>query len=192
VGGRDRGHAPHPQVVRGPHQLLDSGSAMGCATRPRTVGRWLECLGISRRRDLDPTSMPDRVPEVFPAHYQGHMMTWMSRKSVGSPQGAGGTFTGGAPTQPASRREGGRAKRAYLHSMIDGFSRLAPPKPSTTRGQPSRKPRPHPNKQHHTLIQLALKSTSRKSISTSNEKRLSSFTNSYLGFTALHMSKATH
>lgn len=38
---------------------------MGCATRPRTVGRWLERLGISRRRDLDPTSMPDRVPGVI-------------------------------------------------------------------------------------------------------------------------------
>lgn len=85
VGGKDRGDAPHPQVVRGPHQLLDSGSAMGCATRPRTVGQWLERLGISRRRDLDPTSMPDRVPEVFPAHYQGHVMTWMSRKSRSDP-----------------------------------------------------------------------------------------------------------
>lgn len=84
----------------GPDQLPDSGSAMGCATRPRTVGRWLERLGISRRRDLDPTGGPDRVPGVIRARYRGHMDV----KKVGRiPMGAGGAFTGGAPTRPGPR-----------------------------------------------------------------------------------------
>lgn len=100
MGERDRGHAPHPQVVRGLHQLLDSGSAIGHATRPRTVGRWLEPLGISRIRDLDPTDWPDRVPGVIQARYRGHMVHMDGKKVSRIPTGAGGAFTGGAPTRP--------------------------------------------------------------------------------------------
>lgn len=66
----------------GPDQLPDLGSAMGWATRPRTVGRWLERLGISRIRDLDPTGGPDRVPGVIqPRHRGGTWWTWMARRS---------------------------------------------------------------------------------------------------------------
>lgn len=84
----------------GPDQLPDSGSAMGWATRPRAVGRWLERLGISRRRDLGPTGGSDRVPGVIRACYRGHM-AHMDVKKVGRiPTGAGGAFTGGAPTRP--------------------------------------------------------------------------------------------
>lgn len=83
----------------GPDQLPESGSAMGWASRPRAVGRWLERLGISRRRDLDPTSMPDRVPGVI-GPLSGAHGAWMSRRSAAPPRGAGGAFTGGAPTRP--------------------------------------------------------------------------------------------
>jgi len=69
----------------GPDQLPDSGSAMGWATRPRAVGRWLERLGISRRRDLGPTGGPDRAPGVIRARYRGHMDV----KKVGHPHGGG-------------------------------------------------------------------------------------------------------
>ena len=44
----------------------------GGATRPRTVGRWLERRGISRRRDLDPTGGSNRVPGVIRLRYRGH------------------------------------------------------------------------------------------------------------------------
>mgnify|MGYP000869793093 CR=1 FL=1 len=107
----------------GPDQLPESGSAMGWASRPRAVGRWLERLGISRRRDLDPTSMPDRVPGVI-GPLSGAHGAWMSRRSA-IPTGGGWRVHGrGTDAARASRRGGRRAGYTYLHSMIDGFSRL--------------------------------------------------------------------
>ena len=108
----------------GPDQLPDSGSAVGWATRPRIVGRWLERLGISRRRNLDPTGGPDRVPGVIRARYRVHMDV----KKVGHPHG--GRV---AHSRAGHRRgQGLQAGRAPSGLRLPAFRdrRVLPPGPS--------------------------------------------------------------
>lgn len=121
----------------GPHQLPDSWSAMGRATRPRTVGRWLERLGISRRRDLGPTGGSNRLPGVIRARYRGHMDV----KKVGRIPAGGGWRVHGCGTDAASTitvtpnyhcgfrlfhvKHPGPAGRPVFHVKHRAFSRCA-------------------------------------------------------------------
>ena len=53
----------HLELVREGHQIS-----------PVTVSRWLRRLGISRRRDIDPSGASNRVIKKIVARYPGHMV----------------------------------------------------------------------------------------------------------------------
>lgn len=52
----------HLELVREDHQI------------PVTASRWLRRLGISRRRDIEPTGASNRVFTNIVARYPGHMV----------------------------------------------------------------------------------------------------------------------
>jgi transposase InsO family protein len=96
---------------------------------PVTVGRWLRRLGISRRRDIDPSGASNRVIKAIVARYPGHMIHLDVKKVGRIPDGGGWRVHGrGSDQAKAAERaktKGARAGYVYLHSAIDGFSRLA-------------------------------------------------------------------
>lgn len=105
----------------------------------RTLGRWLERLGINRRRHLDTTGESNRRPDRIIARYPGHMVHLDVKKVGRIPDGGGWRAHGRgsdqdkaaqrAKTRDAKTRDaktrGTRAGYVYLHSAVDGFSRLA-------------------------------------------------------------------
>ena len=103
-----------------------------------TVGRWLRRLGISRLRDLDPSGASNRRPaKKIIARYPGHMIHVDVKKVGRIPDGGGWRAHGrGSDFHRASRRAAQRAHArssdaavrsgyVYLHTAVDGFSRLA-------------------------------------------------------------------
>ena len=93
----------------------------------RTIGRWLERLGISRRRDLDPTGENNREARRIIARFPGHMLHLDVKKVGKIPDGGGGRAhaRGSAKALAGKRAHRQRVGYAYLHSAIDGYSRLA-------------------------------------------------------------------
>lgn len=95
----------------------------------RTVGRWLERLGINRRRHLDPDGSANRRPGTITARYPGHMIHLDVKKVGRIPDGGGWRAHGrGSAAHKAAQRAktaGAKAGYVYLHSAVDGFSRLA-------------------------------------------------------------------
>lgn len=105
---------------------LDSrGHRVGLAT----VGRWLVRLGINRRRDLDPDGSSNRRGPAILARYPGHMVHLDVKKVGVIPDGGGwrGHGRDSAQHRAGRRARTGGARRGYafLHTMIDGHSRLA-------------------------------------------------------------------
>ncbi len=102
----------------------------GVRISERTVGRWLARLDINHRRFLDPEGSATRRPSKrIVARYPGHMVH-LDVKKVGRIPGGGGWRAHGRGSEQA--RTAQRAKTAcakggyiYLHSAVDGFSRLA-------------------------------------------------------------------
>ena len=94
-----------------------------------TVGRWLVRLGISRRRDIDPDGSTNRTVARIVARYPGHMVHIDVKKVGRIPDGGGWRAHGrGSAAAKAARRaktKGARAGYVYLHSAVDGYSRLA-------------------------------------------------------------------
>ena len=94
-----------------------------------TVGRWLVRLGISRRRDIDPDGSTNRTVGKITARYPGHMVHLDVKKVGRIPDGGGWRAHGrGSAADKAAQRaktSGARAGYVYLHSAVDGFSRLA-------------------------------------------------------------------
>jgi len=103
-----------------------------------TVGRWLRRLGISRLRDLDPCGASHRQPpKKIIARYPGHMIHVDVKKVGRIPDGGGWRAHGrGSAQHKKSRRAAARAHTrsssaavrtgyVYLHTAVDGFSRLA-------------------------------------------------------------------
>ena len=112
--------------------------ARGITISQSTVGRWLRRLGISRRRDLDPSGASNRQPpKKIIARYPGHMIHVDVKKVGRIPDGGGWRAHGrGSDAHRASRRAANRPHTkhtdksvrtgyVYLHSAVDGFSRLA-------------------------------------------------------------------
>jgi transposase InsO family protein len=102
----------------------------GHAVSTRTVGRWLERLGINRRRFLDPNGQVNRKPpNTIIARYPGHMVHVDIKKVGRIPDGGGWRIHGknSEQTRAVARNtaKGARAGYIYLHSIVDGFSRLA-------------------------------------------------------------------
>ena len=105
------------------HELAVRGTMMSA----RTVTRWLDRAGLNRRRDIDPTGQTNRVSKPILARFPGHMIHLDVKKVGRIPPGGGWRAHGrGTPKAKASKR--GKATRigyTYLHTAIDGFSRLA-------------------------------------------------------------------
>ena len=101
----------------------------GHPVSPATVGRWLIKLGLNRRRWLDVDGEPLRQPGKIVARYRGHMVHLDVKKVGRIPDGGGWRLHGRDSAQnkqvDRAKTAGARAGYVYLHSAIDGFSRLA-------------------------------------------------------------------
>ncbi|WP_188944586.1 IS481 family transposase [Nakamurella endophytica] len=98
----------------------------------RTVGRWLARLGINHRRHLDVDGTDLRRPGRIMARFPGHMIHLDVKKVGRIPDGGGWRAHGRGSAQhratgraKTAKNGGARAGYVYLHSAVDGFSRLA-------------------------------------------------------------------
>jgi transposase InsO family protein len=110
------------------HELAD----LGLQVNRRTVTRQLARLGLGRRRFLDPCGDGNRKPGKITARWPGHMAHLDVKKVGRIPDGGGWRVHGrdsdqhrAAGRAKAKKNGGARAGYVYLHSIVDGFSRLA-------------------------------------------------------------------
>ncbi|GAA5034898.1 IS481 family transposase [Actinopolymorpha pittospori] len=119
-------------------QIAVELAILGHQVSTATVGRWLVRLGINRRRDLDPSGASNRRPGKITARYPGHMVHLDVKKVGRIPDGGGWRAHGrdseahGAARRAAAKQRvrakksgAGRPSYVFLHSAVDGFSRLA-------------------------------------------------------------------
>jgi transposase InsO family protein len=94
-----------------------------------TVTRWLRRLGVNRLDHLDVDGEPLRKPGTIKAWWPGHMIHIDVKKVGRIPDGGGWRIHGVASDQKRAveraKVAGARAGYTYLHSAVDGFSRLA-------------------------------------------------------------------
>lgn len=147
IGLADRSSAPHrspnatpPEVIarieawrrdkkwsawRITHELAE----IGVRINRRTVSRHLTRLGLGRRRFLDPTGQLNRTPQAIIARWPGHMVHLDVKKVGRIPDGGGWRIHGRNSAQhraaDRAKTRGARRGYVYLHSIVDGFSRLA-------------------------------------------------------------------
>jgi len=143
----DRSSAPFVRPTQTPAQVVDRIEALrrgrkwtarqiqrelaagGQQISVATVGRWLVRLGNNRRKDLDPDGSNNRVVGKIVARFPGHMLHLDVKKLGRIPDGGGWRAHGrGSDQHKASSRaktKGAKAGYVYLHSIIDGYSRLA-------------------------------------------------------------------
>lgn len=104
-------------------------ASQGIRINRRTVTRHLSRLGLGHRRFLDPTGESNREPGKITARWPGHMAHLDVKKVGRIPDGGGWRVHGRDSEQhrAASRAKdaGAKAGYVYLHSIVDGFSRLA-------------------------------------------------------------------
>lgn len=98
----------------------------GITISQATVGRWLRRLGLNRRRWLDVDGEPLRKPGKITARYRGHMVHLDIKKVGRIPDGGGWRLHGRGHVGPRKK-----VGYTYLHTAIDGFSRLAYTEPHT-------------------------------------------------------------
>lgn len=95
----------------------------------RTVTRHLAQMGLSRRRFLDPTGESNRAPRRIIARRPGHMVHFDIKKVGRIPDGGGWRAHGRGSQQAravaARKNTTERGGYIYLHSAVDGYSRLA-------------------------------------------------------------------
>ncbi|WP_406163829.1 IS481 family transposase [Streptomyces sp. NBC_00882] len=103
--------------------------AEGTAISRRTVSRHLNALGLNRRKFIDPSGDTNRQPRQIIARRPGHMVHVDVKKVGRIPHGGGWRSHGrGSEQAKAVGRRKKRTERGgyvYLHSAVDGFSRLA-------------------------------------------------------------------
>lgn len=104
-------------------------AADGVQISMRTVTRHLARLGLNRRRFLDPTGASNRAPSPIVARWPGHMVH-IDVKKVGRIPAGGGWRVHGRGSRQAqavaqTKTRGTSTGYVYLHSALDGFSRLA-------------------------------------------------------------------
>lgn len=88
---------------------------------------WLHRLGISQRKDLDPSGESNRVTGPITAAFPGHMIH-LDVKNLGNIPDGGGWWARGRDSAAGRASKCGRGRRVcytYLHSAGDGFCRLA-------------------------------------------------------------------
>lgn len=95
----------------------------------RTVSRHLMASGLNRRRFIDPGGQSNRAPQRIIARRPGHMVHVDVKKVGRIPDGGGWRVHGKGSAQAkavaSATKAGVRAGYVYLHSAIDGYSRLA-------------------------------------------------------------------
>jgi transposase InsO family protein len=95
----------------------------------RTVSRHLVVLGLNRRRFIDPCGESNRAARPIVARWPGHMVHVDVKKVGRIPDGGGWRVHGKGSAQAkavaSATKAGTRAGYVYLHSAVDGFSRLA-------------------------------------------------------------------
>lgn len=103
--------------------------AYGIQISRRTVTRHLAALGLNHRRFLDPNGETNREPRKITARRPGHMVHIDVKKVGRIPNGGGWRAHGKNSDQDRHvaqrKRKTERGGYAYLHSAIDGYSRLA-------------------------------------------------------------------
>ncbi|EHY91120.1 IS481 family transposase [Saccharomonospora azurea] len=147
LGLLDRPSTPHRQPTATPGQVVARIEEMrrehkwsasriafelgadGVSISRRTVSRHLRRLGLHRRRFIDPTGASNRVPRRIIAHRPGHMVHLDVKKVGRIPDGGGWRVHGRGSDQARAvartKQRGSRTGYVYLHSAVDGFSRLA-------------------------------------------------------------------
>lgn len=101
----------------------------GITISRRTVSRILFQLGLNRRRFIDPSGESNREPQAIVAERPGHMVH-VDVKKVGRIPDGGGWRVHGRDSPEAraverAKKRGTRRGYVYLHSAIDGHTRLA-------------------------------------------------------------------
>ncbi|OBJ30757.1 IS481 family transposase [Mycolicibacter heraklionensis] len=110
-------------------RITDELADLGYGINRRTVTRHLTRLGLGKRKFIDPGGDNNRKPGKITARWPGHMVHLDVKKVGRIPDGGGWRIHGRDSSQAkaADRAKSAGAKRGYvyLHSAIDGFSRLA-------------------------------------------------------------------
>lgn len=106
-------------------ELEQEGTSVG----RRTITRLLVQLGLNRRKFIDPNGESNRDPQRITAERPGHMVHLDVKKVGRIPDGGEWRVHGkGSPQAKAVDRiksRGARTGYVFLHSAIDGYSRLA-------------------------------------------------------------------
>lgn len=107
------------------HELAHNGTVIS----RRTITRHLKALGLSRRKFIDPSGETNREPRKIRARWPGHMVHVDVKKVGRIPDGGGHRIHGrGSAQAKAAERakaKGARGGYMYLHSAVDGHTRLA-------------------------------------------------------------------
>lgn len=105
--------------------LCDAGTQIS----RRTVSRLLAQLGLNRRRFIDPDGDTNRAPRTIVAKRPGHMVHVDVKKVGRIPDGGGWRAHGRASDQARaaarSKTKTGKRGYVYLHSAVDGHTRIA-------------------------------------------------------------------
>jgi transposase InsO family protein len=147
AGLRDRSSVPHHSPKAAPgwvveqietwrrnhkwsaQRITDELADLGYMINRRTVTTHLTRLGLGKRRFLDANGENNRKPRRIIARWPGHI-SHLDVKKVGRiPDGGGWRIHGrdSDEKRAVDRAKTAGAKRGYvyLHSIVDGFSRLA-------------------------------------------------------------------
>lgn len=110
-------------------RIADELADPGFTINRRTVTRHLTRLGLGRRRFIDPGGENNRKPGKITARWPGHMVHLDVKKAGRIPDGGGwrihGRDSDQAKTVDRAKTAGAKRGYTYLHSAVDGFSRLS-------------------------------------------------------------------
>ncbi|MFD6115590.1 IS481 family transposase [Streptomyces yangpuensis] len=147
LGLEDRSSAPHHQPTATSSEILNRTeelrrthkwsaariafelSQAGTPIGRRTVRRHLAEIGLNRRRFIDPDGEANRQPRKIHARRPGHMIHIDVKKVGRIPDGGGWRAHGRGSDQAKAvdrrKKKTERGGYVYLHSAVDGYSRLA-------------------------------------------------------------------
>jgi hypothetical protein len=110
-------------------KITNELAGLGHVINRRTVTRHLTGLGLGQRHFLDPNGDNNRMPGKIIARWPGHMAHLDVKKVGRIPDGGGWRVHGRDSEQKRAveraKNTGGKCGYVYLHSIVDGFSRLA-------------------------------------------------------------------
>lgn len=147
IGLEDRSSAPRRQPSATPAQVVAQIESMrrqrkwsaariafelgqhGVTISRRTVSRHLIALGLNRRRYIDTDGQTNRTPQSITARRPGDMVHVDVKKVGRIPDGGGWRVHGKGSEQAkavaVATAAGAKAGYVFLHTALDGFSRLA-------------------------------------------------------------------